>query len=210
LHLGCLTHYCKTEMDGGKSALLCPIPECRRELSQRECRAIVGVDSFAKLDRMALEEAVLADPTLHLCTSADCTYVAAWSGPEDGPPRLACPMCHAEICLMCGAKWHGAELSCDEAAAAADRDAAEEATLQYLKRTNVRRCKQCGNGVVKSYGCNKMKCRCGYRFCYECGAEDCKVDGYNCGCTPATHGYIDNITGGGDFTGRAPARPGEF
>lgn len=53
----------------------------------------------------------------------------------------------------------------------------------------------CGNGVVKSSGCNKMKCRCGYRFCYVCGIENAL-----CGHTPASHGYIDNITGRGDFS----------
>eukprot|EP00037_Helgoeca_nana_P014332 m.133817 g.133817 ORF g.133817 m.133817 type:complete len:293 (+) comp22501_c1_seq6:1010-1888(+) len=205
-HRTCVAMYCKAEMDGGKTRLMCPLPECRRELAQRETRAIIGTENFAKLDRLALEEAVMADPTLHLCASPDCTFVASWAGPDDGLPRVVCPKCDTVRCLMCGRKWHGLEVSCAEASAAVPAAAAEALTMAYLKRTNVRRCARCGNGVVKSAGCNKMKCRCDYRFCYECGAENCTTaEGVNCGCTPAAHGYIDNVLGRGDFSGLAPA-----
>ena len=40
-----------------------------------------------------------------------------------------------------------------------------------------------------------MKCRCGYRFCYNCGSENAR-----CGCTPAEHGFWDNTVNRGDFT----------
>ena len=45
-------------------------------------------------------------------------------------------------------------------------------TNEYLKKTNIKICKKCGNGVVLGTGCNKMKCRCGYRFCIQCGSEN--------------------------------------
>lgn len=32
-------------------------------------------------------------------------------------------------------------------------------------------------------------------------------EGFNCGCTPAHHGYIDNVRGGGDFSHLAPKAP---
>merc|ERR1712029_840627 len=55
---------------------------------------------------------------------------------------------------------------------------------------NVKRCRRCGNGVELREGCLKMKCLCGYRFCYRCGAENAQCD-----CTPAHHGFTDNVTG---------------
>mmetsp|Transcript_24477 Transcript_24477/g.41914 ORF Transcript_24477/g.41914 Transcript_24477/m.41914 type:complete len:368 (-) Transcript_24477:128-1231(-) len=61
---------------------------------------------------------------------------------------------------------------------------------------NVKRCRRCGNGIELSRGCLKMKCICGYRFCYRCGAENAQCD-----CTPAYHGFTDNRTGSGDFSG---------
>jgi hypothetical protein len=71
---------------------------------------------------------------------------------------------------------------------------AEQASADYMSRSKVRVCARCGNGVLKSGGCDKMKCRCGYRFCYQCGTEEAA-----CHCTPAEHGFVDNVTGGTDF-----------
>lgn len=60
----------------------------------------------------------------------------------------------------------------------------------------VKRCRRCGNGVELREGCLKMKCLCGYRFCYKCGSENAQCD-----CTPSHHGFTDNRTGRGDFYG---------
>lgn len=66
---------------------------------------------------------------------------------------------------------------------------------------NVKRCRRCGNGVELQSGCLKMKCLCGYRFCYQCGSENARCD-----CTPSHHGFVDNKTGMGDFTGLREAK----
>jgi hypothetical protein len=71
----------------------------------------------------------------------------------------------------------------------------EACILQKLmSKYHVRRCARCGTGVQKSSGCNKLKCRCGYRFCYVCGSENAQ-----CGHTPSSHGFINNLTGGAEF-----------
>lgn len=40
-------------------------------------------------------------------------------------------------------------------------------------------CKGCNNGIYKHSGCNAMRCRCGYKFCFTCGAKNknCKHGG---------------------------------
>jgi hypothetical protein len=53
-----------------------------------------------------------------------------------------------------------------------DKDKAEKMTQEYIKNSNIRICKRCGNAIVKASGCLKMKCRCGYRFCFKCGSEN--------------------------------------
>eukprot|EP00957_Ditylum_brightwellii_P003829 290762-Ditylum_brightwellii.AAC.1 len=63
-----------------------------------------------------------------------------------------------------------------------------------MANSKVRICKQCGAHIEKVGGCNKMKCRCGYRFCFICEAENAQ-----CRHTPTSHGYVDNVTGGFDY-----------
>ena len=70
----------------------------------------------------------------------------------------------------------------------------DEASRQYLRDAGVRRCERCGAGVVKASGCDKMKCRCGYQFCYQCGTKDA-----TCGCTPSHHLFYDNVNEQPDF-----------
>lgn len=60
-------------------------------------------------------------------------------------------------------------------------------TADLLYQLDIRICRRCKNGVEKSSGCNKLMCRCGYKFCYQCGIEDAQ-----CKCTPSSHTYIDN------------------
>ena len=57
-----------------------------------------------------------------------------------------------------------------------------------------RACPRCAAWLHKAEGCDKLKCRCGYRFCWRCGAENAQ-----CACTPASHGFWDNVSNRGDF-----------
>ena len=49
----------------------------------------------------------------------------------------------------------------------------EEQTRRYMREASVRTCGRCGAKVSKSEGCNKMMCRCGYRFCYQVTIRIC-------------------------------------
>jgi hypothetical protein len=66
-----------------------------------------------------------------------------------------------------------------------------DATLKLLTKLEIRICRRCHNGVQKSSGCDKVMCRCGYKFCYHCG-----VEGAKCQCTPSSHVFINNVDGG--------------
>lgn len=60
-------------------------------------------------------------------------------------------------------------------------------TAETLLQLDIRICRRCKQGVEKSSGCDKFMCRCGYKFCYQCGIENAQ-----CKCTPSNHTYIDN------------------
>jgi len=213
----CLEQFAKSEIDQGKVDILCPLTECKTPLQHTEIRELVGALAFERLDRRAVDDAVLAEAHLYRCATADCTFIAEWNGYAiSGEPRFRCPRCDVERCLLCGVSPYHDHATCQEAKDAKARhgglartQAEEAASLEFIERdATIKRCRRCGNGVAKSEGCNKMKCRCGFRFCFACGAENCVVNGKNCGCTPASHGFVDQITGRGEFNGlRAEASP---
>lgn len=145
------------------------------------------------------------DPTLHRCPTPDCTYFVQWKGPEEGPPICECPLCLKSTCLACVAQPYHVGKKCSEyqkekqelrefISLTKSPEQRSKATEDYLKKSNIRICKRCGNGIVKAAGCNKMKCRCGYRMCYVCGVENAQ-----CEHTPASHGFIDNLLGRAEF-----------
>jgi hypothetical protein len=48
-------------------------------------------------------------------------------------------------------------------------DEADDLFRLWLEEEGARSCPQCGMWIIRSYGCNHMRCRCGAAFCYSCG-----------------------------------------
>ena len=198
--LECLRGHVTSCMAQGNSLISCP-SSCGADVTQAELREIVGMENFAKIDRRALEQAVSIDPSLHHCPTPDCVNIVCWSGPDDGLPICDCGVCHKKSCLVCGHSPYHIGNTCEQHRMAntsmtdVEREENERAFQEYVRSSNIRTCGRCGNAVVKSSGCNKMKCRCGYRFCFECGVENAL-----CEHTPSSHGFIDNASGGSDFS----------
>ena len=80
-------------------------------------------------------------------------------------PRFVCrnPTCKRLSCLRCHKAWRDPHI-CYESARLSLRTTIEAARTAALKRT----CPRCSVSFVKSSGCNKMVCVCGYTMCYVC------------------------------------------
>jgi hypothetical protein len=78
----------------------------------------------------------------------------------------AAPTCARSSCLACAAEWHDIHI-CHESSRTALRTAVERAMADAIKRT----CPNCNLSFVKSSGCNKLTCVCGYTMCYVCRAD---------------------------------------
>jgi len=222
----CLRAHVLARAADGALDILCPAAaggpgSCTAALTHPEMRALLGVSDFDVLDRRALDGAVAADPTLFACSTPDCPFVACWTA-ADGEPCLCCPLCGKQRCLMCGVEpYHSGSLcgglvvgmGTPSSGAASPTKAPEDASVALgadavaaalaLAASDVRVCKRCAVPIFKSSGCDKMRCRCGYRFCFRCGSENAR-----CPCTPSYHGFIDNVTGRSDFSNlAAPQSP---
>lgn len=79
--------------------------------------------------------------------------------------RFQClsPTCGRPSCLSCSLPWHDPH-TCFSSQLTSLRLTLERATTDAVKRT----CPQCNLGFVKSEGCNKLVCLCGYSMCYIC------------------------------------------
>ncbi|KAF2226843.1 hypothetical protein BDZ85DRAFT_256857 [Elsinoe ampelina] len=79
--------------------------------------------------------------------------------------RFECrsPDCEVASCSVCLVRWQDPHI-CYETAKKSLRHAIEAATTAVVKRT----CPRCNTSFVKSTGCNKLVCPCGYSMCYIC------------------------------------------
>ncbi|KAL1961990.1 hypothetical protein VTN77DRAFT_681 [Rasamsonia byssochlamydoides] len=79
--------------------------------------------------------------------------------------RFSCrnPSCRRDSCITCHKAWRDPHV-CDEPLLLSLRTTVEAARTAAIKRT----CPRCGLSFVKSSGCNKLTCVCGYSMCYLC------------------------------------------
>lgn len=81
------------------------------------------------------------------------------------PKRFTCanPSCQRTSCLTCQKAWRDPHV-CHEPLLLDLRATVEAARTAAVKRT----CPRCSLSFVKSSGCNKLTCVCGYSMCYLC------------------------------------------
>jgi hypothetical protein len=81
------------------------------------------------------------------------------------PKRFTCanPLCQRISCITCQKSWRDPHV-CHEPLLTDLRATVEAARTAAVKRT----CPRCNLSFVKSSGCNKLTCVCGYSMCYLC------------------------------------------
>ncbi|KAI0421049.1 hypothetical protein F5X98DRAFT_329941 [Xylaria grammica] len=73
------------------------------------------------------------------------------------------PNCGRASCMSCSKAWVDVHL-CHESSLIALRTQVEQAMSLAIKRV----CPRCSMSFVKTEGCNKLTCPCGYQMCYVC------------------------------------------
>lgn len=75
---------------------------------------------------------------------------------------VACFKCGRKSCFLCGGPPHGAK-TCEEASNSQVHD--------WAAGHDTGVCPSCSAMIERVAGCNHMTCRCGYSFCWLCGAR---------------------------------------
>lgn len=77
----------------------------------------------------------------------------------------------AFFCINCKVPWHD-NMTCSSYKRMNPNNPAEDVKLKSLATRNLwRQCVKCNHMIELAEGCYHMTCRCGYDFCYNCGAE---------------------------------------
>lgn len=87
------------------------------------------------------------------------------------------PQCGRASCLSCSKGWTDIHI-CHESSILALRTQVEQAMSLAIKRI----CPRCNTSFVKSSGCNKLTCVCGYQMCYVCRKDIGSGEGYRHFC----------------------------
>lgn len=85
--------------------------------------------------------------------------------------------CGRSSCISCSKAWNDIHI-CHESSLLALRTQVELAMSLAIKRT----CPRCNTSFVKSSGCNKLTCVCGYQMCYVCRKDIGNGEGYRHFC----------------------------
>jgi len=99
-------------------------------------------------------------------------------------PKFVCQnkRCGRASCMVCHKAWIDVHV-CYESSLIALRTQVEQAMSMAIKRV----CPKCSTAFVKTEGCNKLTCPCGYKMCYVCrqdiGAKTGPHAGYQHFCS---------------------------
>lgn len=217
--IDCFQQYFRAKVGDGKAdRITCPwtakdeIKPCGTVIEKEVLKELLDAEEQKKFERHSQSAFVMTHAEYHHCPTPDCENVVYY---KEGPPIVDCFKCKRVSCLKCSASPYHHGRTCEQwkewrrererrwRPPTIDRSRAGEENRYEFGGTcaiaaaaglRIRTCRRCGNGVELADGCLKLKCRCGYRFCFECGSENAQ-----CSCTPANHGFTDNVTGGSDF-----------
>ncbi|KAI0172598.1 hypothetical protein GGR52DRAFT_415183 [Hypoxylon sp. FL1284] len=92
-----------------------------------------------------------------------CYGCAAFIPPTNHKDDAAtCSDCGCQTCISCKGAQHGGDCPEDEKL---------QQVLQMAREEGWQRCQNCWCMVELDMGCYHMTCRCGFQFCYVCGAR---------------------------------------
>ncbi|XP_031484778.1 E3 ubiquitin-protein ligase RSL1-like [Nymphaea colorata] len=157
----------------------CPHLGCKSKLTVENCRKFLSPKLLETLSRR-VEEASIPETDKLYCPYEKCSALmsrkemlkpeqaSSSHGTRNGSGFRRCIKCQLPFCIYCKVPWH-AKLSCQQYKLS---HPVEDVKLQSLANKNLwRQCVKCNHMIELAEGCYHMTCRCGYEFCYTCGAE---------------------------------------
>ncbi|CAN6210803.1 unnamed protein product [Urochloa humidicola] len=195
----CMATYIEGRVHAGEVPVPCPDLSCkdkeavddenarRLALHPEECKKSIDFAAFGSWgDR--LTESAIPQCRRAYCPNRRCGVMLEATGGRT--PALAfCPACGHPMCATCGFDWSkddsGQQHDCTEGPSAA-------LVKKLAEERRWKQCPRCKMVVERTYGCNVMRCRCQFVFCYACGLPTGRQTGMEegaelCHCQNTVH-----------------------
>ncbi|KAL3530612.1 hypothetical protein ACH5RR_009934 [Cinchona calisaya] len=184
---GCMHRYCHSCMKQHVEVKMlhgmvpkCPHESCDSELIIDSCSKFL-TPKLVEIMKQRKKEASIPVAEKVYCPYPKCSTLMSKSeileyskGSYDIGERSGirkCMKCNRLFCIDCKVPWHN-RMSCVDYKRRNPNPPAEDLKLKTLAARNLwRQCVKCNHMIELAAGCYHMTCRCGYEFCYTCGAE---------------------------------------
>ncbi|KAF5178759.1 E3 ubiquitin-protein ligase rnf14, partial [Thalictrum thalictroides] len=190
--------------------LLCP--DCRGMVPPDILKLLLGNEEFELWESLLLQKTLESMSDIIYCPRCESVCL------EDGDHDAQCPECFFSFCSICGLRRHpgigcvptgvtleilmerqgSSQLSQDQKRRELDR--INEIISINMILLDSRQCPSCKTAVFRSAGCNKIICKCGKFFCYQCGEAITDNGHFRRGC----HLFPREAFYTGDVRGRKP------
>ena len=190
-HPACIHEYLEGEITSRRFPLLCPFGNCKVEIREIDLQERLTPEMYQKYEEYCFKSYVERNNAeLSCCPTPDCNFVFIWTQ-ED--PHFECPVCKKHYCLRCRCEWHK-DMTCEQYKQLKDPNELDKLFETMMKKTNFKQCPKCQFWVERAFGCDFIKCRCNFAFCYKCGngfkdctcgygyCEKCGHDKVHCNC----------------------------
>ncbi|CAN6167057.1 unnamed protein product [Urochloa humidicola] len=191
----CMATYIEGRVHAGEVPVPCPDLSCKDDdddtggrltLHPEECKKSIDFAAFGSWgDR--LTESAIPQARRAYCPNRQCGVMLEATGGKT--PALAfCPACGHPMCATCGLDW-----SKDDSG---QHDCTEGPSATLVKKLAEERrwkqCPRCKMVVERTFGCDVMRCRCQFVFCYACGLPTGRQKGMEegaelCHCHSTVH-----------------------
>ncbi|PSR89993.1 E3 ubiquitin-protein like [Actinidia chinensis var. chinensis] len=184
---GCLHRYCFSCMKQHVEVKLlhgmvpkCPHEGCNSDLEIDSCRKFLTLKLVAIMYQRMKEDSIPVTEKVY-CPYPKCSALMSKVEVLEHSKKMfvivepsglrKCTKCGGLFCINCKVPWHK-KMSCLSYKRENPTPLAEDAKLKTLADRNLwRQCVKCNHMIELAAGCYHMTCRCGYEFCYTCGAE---------------------------------------
>ncbi|CAK9314432.1 unnamed protein product [Citrullus colocynthis] len=184
---GCLHRYCFSCMKKHVevkflvgSAAKCPHEGCQSTVSFESCDKLLPPNVIEIIQQRFKESSIPFSEKVY-CPQPRCSALMSKTevleytkdilenAEQSGARKFM--KCHQLFCIKCKTSWHGS-MTCEAYWKSSHNIQTADAKLKTLAAEKLwRPCARCSHLVELAEGCYHIICRCGYEFCYSCGAE---------------------------------------